>query len=437
MAVTSDDQKKLCYAGPGDVACDMCSGRKVSAVKSCLQCLGSYCKEHLKPHYNVAALKRHKLVDTTNNLQDNICGHETVKMLKEVEDFKLKILQRITDKEEDVKALEQELNNICCSANTAVEHSKRNFEELIRLIKERAAEVKQQIRSQQETEERRVKDLQGKLQKEIIQLKTNYTELDKLSQNQLLHNFQFLGISKSFASSRIVTYSLCYFKDLTAAVSSLSEKLQYALNQAWTNISQTVPEVLLSKPQPLPKTRPEFLQYSRQIMLDLDTAHTMLLPFDGDTKVMFMSQHQSYPEHPDRFTHWPQVLSRQSVTGRCYWEVEWTGAGVYIAVAYKSVRRQGNSYECLFGSNMKSWALCCTRHNYSFMYNGVKAKVKGPRSNRVGVYLDHAGGVLVFYSLTDKMTLLRKVLAQFTEPLHVGLRLWATENTAAFSKLTF
>ncbi|XP_045569641.1 uncharacterized protein isoform X2 [Salmo salar] len=64
---------KYCYAGPGDVACDLCTEKQLKAVKSCLTCTASYCESHVRHHYTVAALQRHTLVEVTGNLEQKLC----------------------------------------------------------------------------------------------------------------------------------------------------------------------------------------------------------------------------------------------------------------------------------------------------------------------------------------------------------------------------
>ncbi|KAL3988940.1 hypothetical protein ACER0C_013258 [Sarotherodon galilaeus] len=192
-----------------------------------------------------------------------------------------------------------------------------------------------------------------------------------------------------------------------------------------TNISLTVTEVdvLLSDP-PEPKTRAGLLKYSYEITLDPNTAQKRLLLSEGNRKVTVMKKRQSYSDHPDRFSYWQQVLSRESLTGRCYWEVEWRGGGVYVAVAYKNISRKGWGNECAFGCNDKSWSLDCNNNSYTFWYNNIQTRVSGPRSSRVGVYLDHRAGILSFYSVSETMTLLHRVQTTFTQPLYAGLWLY-------------
>ena len=64
-----------CYTGPGDVVCDVCTGRKRKSTKSCLVCLASYCEAHLQPHYESPAFKKHKLVKAAGNMEEKICSH--------------------------------------------------------------------------------------------------------------------------------------------------------------------------------------------------------------------------------------------------------------------------------------------------------------------------------------------------------------------------
>ncbi|XP_054483444.1 tripartite motif-containing protein 16-like [Anoplopoma fimbria] len=465
----------LCYAGPEDVSCDVCTGRKLKAFKSCLKCSASYCEKHLQPHYESPTLKKHKLVEPSKKLQENICsrhdevmkmfcrtdqqcicylcsveehkGHDTVSAAaerterqRELEGSRLNIQQRIQDREKDVKLLQQEVEAVNRSADEAVKDSEKIFTELIRLMEKRSSDVKQQVRSQQRTEVSRVKELQEKMEQEITELKRNDAELQKLSHtedhNQFLHNYTSpSALSESTDSSSINIRPLLYFEEVTAAVSEVRDKLQDVLREKWTNVSLTVTEVDVLLSQPEPKTRAGFLKYSRDITLDPNTVNTKLLLSEENRKVTLMSQQQSYSSHTDRFTEWCQVLSRESLTGRCYWEVEWRGrGGVDVAVAYKNISRTGN--ECVFGFNDKSWSLHCNNNSYIFMYNNVQTPVSGPQSSRVGVYLDHSAGVLSFYSVSETMTLLHRVQTTFTQPLYAGVSFYySVGDTAEFCRV--
>ncbi|XP_047242471.1 tripartite motif-containing protein 16-like [Girardinichthys multiradiatus] len=469
FAALAEDLKKTglqaapadhCYAEPEDVACDVCTGRKRKAVKSCLFCPASYCRNHLQPHYDAPPLKKHKLVDPSKRLQENICprhdevmkifcrtdqqcicylclmdehkGHETVSAAaertekqKKLQVSRQQIQQRIQDQEKDLKLLQQEVEAINVSADKAVEDNEKIFTEMIHLIQKRSSDVKQQIRSQQETEVSRVKDLQEKLEQEITELKRKDAEMKQLSNtedhNQFLHNYPSLSaLSESTHSSSINIHPLRYFEDVTAAVSELRDKLQDLLRDTWTNISLRVTEgdVLLSEPEP--KTRAEFLKYSQEITLDPNTANRYLLLFEGNRKVTRMDAEQTHHNHPDRFTDVKQVLSRESLTGRCYWEVEWRGGGIGVAVSYKNISRAGRQNENLFGYNDKSWSLFCDTKRYILYHNSNLTPVSGPVSSRLGVYLNHRAGILSFYSVSVTMTLVHRVQTTFTKPLYAG-----------------
>uniref|UniRef100_A0A3B3X2B4 B30.2/SPRY domain-containing protein n=1 Tax=Poecilia mexicana TaxID=48701 RepID=A0A3B3X2B4_9TELE len=153
-----------------------------------------------------------------------------------------------------------------------------------------------------------------------------------------------------------------------------------------------------------------------EITLDPNTANRNLFLSEGNRKVIRMMQQQFYLDNPDRFTDYKQVLSRESLTGRCYWEVEWTGRGVGVAVSYQNIRRSEG-----FGFNDKSWSLYCTKDGNTFFLDDIETPVPGPVSSRIGVYLDHRAGILSFYSVSGTMTLLHRVQTRFTQPLYAGI----------------
>uniref|UniRef100_A0AAQ5YFK4 Tripartite motif-containing protein 16 n=1 Tax=Amphiprion ocellaris TaxID=80972 RepID=A0AAQ5YFK4_AMPOC len=458
----------LCYAGPGDVSCDFCTGRKLKAVKSCLQCLVSYCDQHLQPHYDVAALKNHKLVDPSKKLQENICsshnevmkifcrtdqqcicylcsldehkGHDTVSAAAERNDKQRvvglnqeKIQQRIQDREKDVRMLQQKVEVINQSADKAVTNSEETSKDLIHLIEKRNSDVKQQIRSKQTDEVRKVRDLQEKLKQELVELRRRSSELGQLSQTedhiQFLHNYPLMSnLSESTNPANISSvHHLQYFDDVTVAVSKTRDKLQDILKEDWTKTSPRPQDVsgLKILPPAEPKTRAEFLQYSRHLTLETNTANRDISLSQGNRKasvdgvsffrtLRMMISIDSGELGPINNL---QVHSAESLTGRCYWEVDWSGRAVLVAVSYT---RRNMLSKSGFGTNATSWALYCLNDRFEFRHNNIITPISFPPSSRIGVYLDHSAGILSFYRVSDTMTLIHRVQTSFTQPLYAG-----------------
>ncbi|XP_048853508.1 NLR family CARD domain-containing protein 3-like isoform X4 [Brienomyrus brachyistius] len=169
------------------------------------------------------------------------------------------------------------------------------------------------------------------------------------------------------------------------------------------------------------RTRPGLQKYSCQLTLDPNTANREVSLSGGNRKVTGGAE-QPYPDHPERFDSWSQVLCRESLTGRCYWEAEWDGDAACIGVTYKGIGRKGGS-DCGLGYNDKSWMLICSPHRHSVCHNNKQTLIpiepSGPR--RVGVYLDWGAGALSFYRVSsDGLTPLHRFTSSFTESLYPG-----------------
>ncbi|XP_041822333.1 neoverrucotoxin subunit alpha-like [Chelmon rostratus] len=176
--------------------------------------------------------------------------------------------------------------------------------------------------------------------------------------------------------------------------------------------------------------RPGLRKYSCELTIDTNTVNGWIKLSDNNRKATYVEEHQSYPDHPDRFDHWPQLLCGTGLTGRCYWEVEWRG-DVSVSVSYRRIRGKGNSKDCLFGRNDQSWSLFCfDGGRYSVCHNNrttsTSSSSSSSISNRVGVYVDYPAGTLSFYRVSsDTLIHLHTFNTTFTEPLYPGFQFWS------------
>ncbi|XP_035271003.1 tripartite motif-containing protein 16-like [Anguilla anguilla] len=502
-----------CYAGPGDVECDSCTGRKRKAVKSCLMCLASYCDTHLKLHNALHPGKRHKLIDASENLQEKICshhdkllevycqtdqqcicylctmdkhkGHKKVSAAaartekqKQLGVTQSKFQQRIQEREKKLQDLRQAVQSL----KAALEDSERIFTELIHSIERRSSEVKELIRNQENVAESQAEGLLERLEQEIAELRRRDAELEQFSHTedhiQFLQSFQSFCVPPGPGDIPSITVSPHdSFETLKKSFSELKEQLEDIFKVELVKISKSVKEVYTVEPS----TREDFLQYSCQLTLDPNTVNKHLDLSEGNRQVTHVAQIQSHPGHPERFEclqknsypltwdrntgsyiesysssgynsyqmngnekklqmerlkMYAQVLCSEGLSGRCYWEAEWSRTGeVSIAVSYKEISRKGQGDEGIMGNNDKSWSLRFSPSRYQFWHNNVGTGIRVTSSSTIGVYLDHRAGTLSFYSVSDTMTLLHRVHTTFTQPLYPGFWVWGVGSSVKLCDL--
>ncbi|XP_051966473.1 tripartite motif-containing protein 16-like [Xyrauchen texanus] len=444
-----------CYAGAGDVECDVCTGRKHKAVKSCLECLNSYCQNHLEQHENLFQGKRHNLMDATGRFQEMICrqhskllevfchtdqncicmlctmddhkNHDTVsasaertKKQSRLEETQKKSQQRIQESEKKMEEVRRAVESHKRSAQTAVEDSERIFTELMSSIERRRSEMIQLIRDQEKAAVSRAEGLLERLEQEITDLRRRDTELEQLSHTH--DHIQFLQSFQSFSTPpgssvlpNITVSSLLSFDEVIKSVSQLKQQLEDFCTEHIDKISDRVTCIEIITDEP--KTRNDLVRYFHQFTVDLNTVNKNLRLSEENRVIKYTETLQRYPDHPDRFDYL-QVLCRESVCGRCYWEIEWSGV-VFISVSYKSISRKGRGLECMFGRNDQSWSLSCSPSCYSFYHNNIQTDLgDSSRCCRIGVYVDHSAGTLSFYNVSDTLTLIHRVHTTFTQPLY-------------------
>uniref|UniRef100_A0A3Q4C041 Tripartite motif-containing protein 16-like n=1 Tax=Mola mola TaxID=94237 RepID=A0A3Q4C041_MOLML len=411
----------------GDFVCDFCCRAEPNkATMSCLTCLASFCPAHLEPHYSVPVLRKHRLVSATVPLQEKMCTKHN----------KLVEVYCLTDKQlvcylcagDEHKG---HATRLCAPpvvyfytscAESALEDCDKIFIQLISSMQKRHMEVSQLIREQENSAVAQAQALQRPLLEEISKLRRRSTELEELSRDDdyihVIQIFQSLSSSCDSSDPSPAAAPLRSFIDVNECLSQLRDKVETVLSDSWPRISAIVSSVEFSF-LPEPKTREEFLCCRRPLTLDVTSSYPYL-SLTGDNLRVRPSP-IPYAAHPDRFTEFPQVLCREGLSERCYWEVTGHARMLSAAVAYKDISR--TSGDSRFGYNDKSWSLERTENGYTYYHNNVETNVPGPYSRRIGVYLDYKAGILCFYHVSDQMGLLLKIQTTFIQPLYPGLGL--------------
>ncbi|XP_056302283.1 tripartite motif-containing protein 16-like [Danio aesculapii] len=474
-------KSKLQAAGPaqspaasGDVECDVCTGAKNRAVKSCLVCLNSYCQTHFQRHQELNPGNRHKVTEATRRLQEMICpkhekpleifcrtdhccicylcmvdqhkNHDTVSAAAErteqqsrLRETQSRFQQRLQERQKELEELREAVESHKRSAQAAVDHTERIFTQLICWIERSRSELTQMIRDGEKTAVSGAEERLERLEQEINDLRRRNAELEQLSHTEdhihFLQSFQSLSVPPgSTDSSSFFSSSQLAFDQLAKSVSRLRDKLQQFCTEEIDMLSGIVSSISII-PAPEPKTREQFLLYYHRLTLDPNTANPNTVLSEGNTVVEYNGSVQSYPYHPDRFDSWWQVLCKESVCGRSYWELEWNGHGfLYISVSYKSISRKGWGNERKFGHNDQSWSLYCSVNSFSFWHNNIKTDLPKPSvsSSRIGVYVDHSAGTLSFYSVSDTtMSLIHTLHTTFKHALYPGF--WLEKDYKSLS----
>ncbi|XP_062850545.1 E3 ubiquitin/ISG15 ligase TRIM25-like isoform X2 [Trichomycterus rosablanca] len=283
-----------CSAGPEDVGCDFCTGRKYKAVKSCLVCLASYCETHIQPHYESPAFKKHKLVKVSRRLQEQICsrhnkplevycftdqqcicmlcimddhkGHDTIlataeRTEKQLLEIQRKFQEKNQNREKELNKLINAVESHKRSAQTAVENIERICTELIDSINRRCFWMKDLIRHREKAKVSQAEKTIKQIKKEIVDFRKKDAELEQLSHTEdFIHFLQSLSTPAGSAESTAITISpYLSFDDVTKSVSQLREKVEEFWKEQFEKITDEVKDVQIISP-PEPETREDFLR---------------------------------------------------------------------------------------------------------------------------------------------------------------------------------
>ncbi|XP_051735979.1 E3 ubiquitin-protein ligase TRIM39-like [Ctenopharyngodon idella] len=413
--------KEKLNLGESEVFCDICDERKQKAVKSCLTCQISYCDDHLEPHLRVLRLKKHKLINAVENLEDYICQkherplemfcrddqmcvclsctegehrtHNTVPIEEESREKKNQLVQTQTDVHQMIEDRMKKIQEIKHSVDLRKRNTEKEksssveiFTALIRSFERIQSEQLKKMEEQQKEAEKQAEDLIKELQQEITELKKRNTELEQLS-----HTDDHLHVIQMCSS----LFSRPHTKNWTE-IRIDSDVNVIPLKKALTQVKKKLDGILKEK---LGQTGLKFVQkYAVDVTLDPDTANPYLILSDDGKQVSYGNIKQDVPENPKRLAD-RSVLAKEGFSSwRFYYEVQVKGKTKWgLGVIKESINRKKK----IFPSPENGfWILMLKNENQYAAYDNssvsLSLKVK---PEKVGVFVDYEEGLVSFYDV--------------------------------------
>ncbi|KAM8750732.1 zinc finger protein RFP-like [Acanthopagrus schlegelii] len=355
---------------PGEVPCDVCTGTKLEALKSCLVCLASYCETHLEPHLTMSGLKRHQLIDPVENLEDRMCtkhdkllelfcktdqmcvcllctvldhqGHSVVPLKDEYEGKKAELGKRDAEIQQMIQKRRVKIEEMKRSVQLSKKDADREIAagvQVFRALKESVersqAELMDTIKEKQRETEKQAEGFIKELEQEISELEKRSSEVKKLSgSKESLITFQSSPSVNTAPPTKDWT-------GVSVRPPSYEGTVVRAVNQLEETLSKQMRKLLVAE---LKRVQ----QYAVDVTLDPDTAHPALILSDAGKQVKHGDVKKNLPDNPERFDPCPCVLANQSFTSeRFYYEVqvkektEWD-----LGVARESINSKGNIILC-------------------------------------------------------------------------------------------
>ncbi|XP_076584542.1 E3 ubiquitin-protein ligase TRIM21-like [Chaetodon auriga] len=405
---------------PGEVPCDVCTGTKLKALKSCLVCLVSYCETHLEPHLTASRLKRHQLIDPVENLEGRMCmkhdkplelfcktDHTCVCMLCTVLDHKthdvVPLREEYDGKKAELRKTEAEIQQVIQKRRLKIEELKQSvrlskedadreiaegvqvFTSLMKSVERGLDELIKTIEEKQKTTEKETEVFIKELEQEISELMKRSTEVEQLSRSE-----DHLHFLQSFSSLDVPTTK--DWTELSVPPASYEGTVVRAVAQLEKTLSKEMKKLIEAE---LKRVQ----QYAVDVTLDPDTAHPELILSDDGKQVNHGDVRKTLPDNPERFSLCVCVLGKQSFSsGRFYFEVQVKGKTEWdFGVATESISRKG---KINLTPENGFWTIWLRNGNeYRALENPSVSLSLRSQPQKVGVFVDYEEGLVSFYDV--------------------------------------